>query len=180
MHSFETTPYTVSVRDIVGQPGGVREHRIACVSGQKLGEGLVAVESDAVVNVVVRIESIYDGLLISAHVNTVASGVCGRCLTEIEIPVEVEFQELFAYPSKEPSDYEVLDDHVNLESLVRDTVVLALPFQPVCQTDCRGLNPETGERLADTSEYEPRGVVDPRWSALAGFQSVYHLGDNDN
>ncbi len=158
------------------RPGAVREHRIAGVSGHKRGEGLVAVESDAAVNVAVRIESVHDGLLVTGGVDTTASGVCGRCLAEIEIPVEVEFHELFAYPS----DYEVLDDYVNLEPLIRDAVVLALPFQPVCFAGCRGLDPETGERLADTPQGEPRERVDPRWSALTGFQSASYLGDHDN
>ena len=180
MHSFKLTPYTVNVHDIAFRPGETRERQIACDSGQTLGEGLVAVAPDTPVALNVRLESIHDGILVCASVDTSASGVCGRCLIDIEIPVEVEFQELFAYPSKEPFDYEVNHDHVNLEPVVRDAVVLALPFQPVCQHDCRGLNPETGERLADTPENEPRGLIDPRWSALAGFQSAAHLSDGSD
>jgi len=177
VHSSKKTSYAVTVHDIAFRPGEMREHAFGVVSGQKLGEGLVAVAPDTVIDLKLRVESIHEGILVSANVDTIASGICGRCVIEIEIPVEVEFQELFAYPSKEPFDYEVHDDHVNLEPLVRDAVVLALPFQPVCQTDCRGLDPETGDRLADKPEYEPRELVDPRWSALAGFQSASHFGD---
>jgi uncharacterized metal-binding protein YceD (DUF177 family) len=54
--------------------------------------------------------------------------------------VEVEFQELFGYPGTEAIDFEVQDDHVDLETLVRDAIVLSLPFQPVCQPDCPGLD----------------------------------------
>jgi uncharacterized protein len=97
--------------------------------------------------------------------------VCGRCLTDIEVPVQVDFQELFAYSSDEAFDFEVHDDHVDLEPLIRDAVVLSLPFQPVCRPDCPGLDPETGERLAERPDHKPREIADQRWSALAGFQA---------
>jgi uncharacterized protein len=50
-------------------------------------------------------------------------------------------------------------------------VVLSLPFQPVCREDCPGLDPETGEKLADNPDRKPREVLDPRWSALEGLRS---------
>jgi uncharacterized protein len=45
-------------------------------------------------------------------------------------------------------------------------VVLALPFQPVCQDDCPGLCVECGARLADDPEHRHEEAVDPRWAAL--------------
>ncbi|HEY0246884.1 MAG TPA: DUF177 domain-containing protein, partial [Gryllotalpicola sp.] len=63
------------------------------------------------------------------------------------------------------------DDHVDLEPLVRDSVVLSLPFQPVCRPDCPGLDPETGERLADHPDRKPREITDARWAALADFRA---------
>ena len=90
-------------------------------------------------------------------------------MTDIAAPVEVEFQELFAYPGEEASDFEVQDDHVDLETAVRDAIVLSLPFQPVCRPDCPGLDPVTGELRADNADAESREPLDPRWAALAGF-----------
>jgi uncharacterized protein len=45
-------------------------------------------------------------------------------------------------------------------------VVLALPFQPVCQDDCPGLCTECGARLADDPDHRHEAAVDPRWAAL--------------
>ena len=45
------------------------------------------------------------------------------------------------------------DDLVDLEPLLRDAVVLALPFQPLCQDDCPGLCVECGARLADDPDH---------------------------
>jgi uncharacterized protein len=114
----------------------------------------------------VRLESVHEGILVSATVDAESSGVCSRCLIDIAEPVEVEIQELFAYPGEEATDFEVQDDHVDLETLVRDAVVLSLPFQPVCQPDCPGLDPETGERLTESAGKEQVAPVDPRWAAL--------------
>mgnify|MGYP003488507727 CR=1 len=133
------------------------------------GEGLVSVPVAAEIDIDVRLESVHEGILVSGTADTQYEGTCGRCLIDIAQPVEVEFQELFAYPGSEASDFEVQDDHVDLEILVRDALVLSLPFQPVCRPDCPGLDPETGDRLDDQRDGEPHEAHDPRWAALSGF-----------
>ncbi|MCS5722440.1 DUF177 domain-containing protein [Herbiconiux sp. CPCC 203407] len=147
----------------------MREHSFDVDVKEKLGEGLVAVQAGEELHVDVRLESVHEGILVSAEVSADADGECGRCLRDITLPVEVEFQELFAYSSDEAFDHEVKDDHVDLESLIRDTVVLSLPFQPVCEPDCPGLDPATGERLAENPAEPAPEPIDPRWSALAGL-----------
>lgn len=169
MTSFKKTPFTVNVRDLVRRPGEMREHRLELEAPEQFGEGIVAVRKRSAVDLDVRLESVHEGILASVEVSARADGECSRCLTDISLPVDVEFQELFAYSSDEAFDYEVHDDHVDLEPLVRDAVVLSLPFQPVCRPDCPGLDPVTGERLADSSTPEPEAPRDSRWAALAGL-----------
>jgi len=169
------SPFSVNVRDLVNRPGEMREHDLEVVLAERWGEGLVAVQEGTTLAERVRLESVHEGVLVTVDVDVLATGECGRCLRDIELPVEVEIQELFAYPDSEASDFEVHDDHVDLEPLVRDAVVLALPFQPVCQPDCPGLDPETGERLAEIPERHPHETADPRWSALAGLSSDSEL-----
>ncbi|MFB2556455.1 YceD family protein [Herbiconiux liangxiaofengii] len=147
----------------------MREHAFDIPLREKLGEGLISVPAGQNLHVDVRLESVHEGILVSADVSAEAEGECGRCLRDISETLQVEFQELFAYSSDEAFDHEVHDDHVDLEPLIRDTVVLALPFQPVCTPDCPGLDPVTGERLADTPARTAPEVLDPRWSALAGL-----------
>lgn len=145
----------------------MRETRFEVTLPERWGEGLVAVQAGAEVDVDVRLESVHEGILASGTASADYEGVCGRCLADVAEPVEVEFQELFAYPGREASDFEVQDDHVDLETPVRDALVLSLPFQPVCRPDCPGLDPATGERLADHPELVSRETIDPRWAALA-------------
>jgi len=169
--AIQHSPFRVNVRDLLNRPGDMREHRLVIASPDTMGEGLVAVREGSELAIELRLESVHEGVLATAEVDAVAEGECGRCLTDIALPVEVEFQELFAYHSGEAFEYEVQDDHVDLEPLIRDAVVLALPFQPVCRPDCPGLDPETGLRLADHPELVTHEQGDPRWAALAGFEA---------
>lgn len=157
------------MRDIVHRPGEMREVDFDVPLAEQWGEGLVAYPQGSDIAIDVRLESVHEGILASGRARGEYTGECGRCLTDIQAPVEVEFQELFAYPGSEANDFEVQDDHVDLETLVRDALVLTLPFQPVCRPDCLGLDPVTGERLNDQLDAAPREALDPRWAALAGL-----------
>jgi uncharacterized protein len=177
---FKKTPYTIDVRDLINRPGTMREKSYEMVVPEQLGEGLVAVKAGSILDTDVRLESMHEGILASVEVSGRALGECGRCLRDIDLPVQVEFQELFAYSQDEAFDFEVQDDHVDLEPLIRDAVVLSLPFQPVCEPDCPGLDPETGERFASLPEIEATETVDPRWSALQGFQVSEDISTDGN
>jgi len=157
----------------------MRERSETFGAPEHLGEGVAAVAKGAEVTLDVRLESLHDGILVSATVDTVATGECVRCLDPVSIPIQVEFQELFAYSPDEAFDFAVQDDHVDLEPVVRDAVVLALPFQPVCRPDCPGLDPETGEKLADHPHKVARDVLDPRWAALEGFTPDSAVSDSE-
>ena len=164
-----TSPYRVNVRDLAHRPGEMREKSLSFSVPEQLGAAAVVVKEGAQLDLDLRLEGLHDGILVSGDVRTVASGECVRCLDPVTEELEVEFQELFAYSPEDAVDYTVHDDHVDCEPVVRDAVVLALPFQPVCRADCPGLDPETGEKLADTGERAPRDEIDPRWAALQGL-----------
>jgi uncharacterized protein len=164
-----TGPFVIRVKDIIRSPGEMREHSFEVPAPEKWGEGLVAVEAGVPIDLDVRLESVHEGILVSGTADTEYAGVCSRCLTDIAEGLQVEFQELFAYPGEEATDFEVQDDHVDLETLVRDAIVLSLPFQPVCQPDCPGLDPATGERLTTSTGAEQREPLDVRWAALQDY-----------
>src|ERR1700710_38750 len=160
------SPYAVSVIDIVHRPGKMREKVIDVTVDDEMGNAVIGVRTGSRIEIDARLESLDDGILVSGGVDATAEGECVRCLIDVSIPVEVEFQELFAYSLDEAFDYQVQDDHVDLEPIVRDAVVLSLPFQPVCQEDCLGLCPECGVRLLDNPGHKHEAPVDPRWAAL--------------
>jgi uncharacterized protein len=61
------------------------------------------------------------------------------------------------------------DDLLDLEPLLRDAVVLALPFTPLCEDDCPGLCTECGARLADDPDHTHEAPIDPRWAGLTAL-----------
>jgi len=147
----------------------MREKTLEVVESVGYGNAVIGVKPGTTVRIDARLESLHDGVLVSGDVQTVAEGECVRCLVEVILPIEVEFQELFAYSFDEAFDYTVQEDHVDLEPVVRDAVVLSLPFQPVCQEDCLGLCSQCGVRLLDNPGHKHEAPVDPRWAALEGL-----------
>jgi len=164
------SPYLVNVRDLVHRPGEMRERELDIVLPDKLGEGAASVPAGEELHLSLRLEGLHDGVLATGEVDTMAFAECVRCLDPVEIEVQVEFQELFAYSPGEAFDFVVRDDQLDLEPVVRDAVVLSLPFQPVCRPDCPGLDPVTGERLPDGHVPEVEEAPDPRWAALEGLR----------
>jgi uncharacterized protein len=169
------TPYTVDVYDLMHRPGEMRERALDIVVPEEFGNAIIAVKKGSELRVDLRMESLHDGILVSADIDGMAAGECGRCLIDIEQAVQVEIQELFAYSSDEAFEYEVHEDMIDLEPVIRDAVVLSLPFQPVCQEDCLGLCPQCGVRLLDNPGHKHENAIDPRWAALgslAAFDST--------
>lgn len=172
MAHLKKTPFTLDVLDLVHRPGEYREKVIDVTAPEGWGNAVIGVREGEPVHVSARFESLADGILVTADVETIARGECVRCLIDVEQAVEVEIQELFAYSLDEAVEYEVHENHVDLEPVLRDTVVLSLPFQPVCQEDCTGLCPQCGVRLLDNPGHEHEAPVDPRWAALGGLAGL--------
>ncbi len=171
--------YQENVRDIINRPGEMRERERSLVVPEGFGEALAKVPAGENFDLAVRLESVHEGILVSAEVRTTMHAECGRCLENFTAPFEVEFQELFAYTPTEADEYGVHGDHVDLEPPLRDAVVLALPFQPVCRPDCAGLDPESGELRDAEAAAESTVPLDPRWSALAGLLAENNDVDRD-
>ena len=136
-----------------------------------LGTDVIGIPEGSALVLDLRLEAVMEGVLVSGTVRGRAAGECVRCLDDVSLEVEAELQELFVYPGRTPAgeDDEDLrefeDDLIDLEPALRDAVVLALPFQPVCREDCPGLCSECGARLADDPEHHHESA-DPRWAAL--------------
>ena len=160
------TPFIVPVHDLINRPGTMRETSIEVTLDEELGNYAIAVPAGQGILVRLRLESVHEGIYVTGEVDTAARGECSRCLEAVNEPVEVDFQELFAYSGSSEDDLLVEGDQIDLEQAVRDAVVLSLPFQPVCSADCLGLCVQCGEKIKDASQHEHDATVDPRWSAL--------------
>ncbi|RIX28951.1 DUF177 domain-containing protein [Amnibacterium setariae] len=146
----------------------MRERHLDIAVPEHLGEGLVAVQEGSHLDIDLKLESLHEGVLASGSVTGTADGECARCLAPVSLPVQVEFAELFGYPADEPFDHQLDGDLLDLEPVVRDAVVLSLPFQPECVDGCEDLDLGPGISLI-TADAEREKPVDGRWAALQGL-----------
>jgi uncharacterized protein len=58
---------------------------------------------------------------------------------------------------------------IDLDPVVREQLLLALPGYPVCREDCKGLCTVCGVNLNERDCGCDRHVPDPRWAALEKF-----------
>ena len=165
----------LDTRELGRRPGSQREVSRTVPAPADLGIEVLRVPEGAPVELDLRIEAVMEGVMVTGTARAGLEGECARCLEPISDEIEVRFQELFVYDDREVDPDEELevsrlwDDLVDLEPLLRDAVVLALPFQPLCQDDCPGLCAECGARLADDPDHSHGEPVDPRWAALAAL-----------
>ncbi len=103
---------------------------------------------------------------------------CDRCLEPASFPLDLSFdlfyEPLAASPRIEEvelneSDCEIAfyqGEGLELEDVLREQILLALPMRRICREDCKGICPECGENrnvAACTCRLKP---ADDRWAAL--------------
>ncbi|MGK5112145.1 YceD family protein [Geodermatophilus sp. CPCC 205506] len=167
-------PWRVDLRELGRRAGSMLELQRTLPAPGDWRVELIGVPAGADVRLRLRLESVMEGVLVSGEVEVPVAGSCARCLEPIEDTLELDVQELFAYAgstteatSEEDEVRTVEADHIDLEPMVRDLVVLSLPLAPTCDEDCAGLCADCGQRLDDLPADHTHEVLDPRWAGLA-------------
>ncbi len=111
---------------------------------------------------------------------------CVRCLNPYRQPLERGIFQILLREPESPDDdddeveltdfdldrSEIVDATVDLETLLREEIQLALPLKPLCKDDCKGICQGCGAELnAEACTCEPE--IDSRWAALKDLK----LGD---
>lgn len=190
-------PLVFDTHELGRRPGALKRLTRSVDAPKDLGiDGVIGVPEGAPVALDVRLESVMEGVLVTGTARASAVGECVRCLEPLSLEVEADFQEMFSYPdaddrnrsrtadpvddAEDDEDRFFLEDGLfDLESVLRDAVVLALPMQPVCTETCAGLCSECGIRL-DENPGHHHDVVDARWAALQGLAETVQDGEKDN
>lgn len=108
--------------------------------------------------------------------------VCGRCLQPVELPVSTEFHERFvravSWAAEEQHEVQAEDlnisvfdgEAIELDDVVREELLLAVPVNVLCREDCRGLCPICGvDRNMSSCQCEIN-EIDSRWQKLKELQ----------
>ncbi|NGP09501.1 DUF177 domain-containing protein [Rhodococcus sp. 14C212] len=156
------------------RPGSMRTVHTVVPAPLRIGLDAIAIEEGTDVELDLRLEAVSEGVLVTGTVRADTVGECSRCLEPFEDSVELYLTELFAYPDSvteqttdEDEVYRLVDDTIDLEPVIVDTVGLELPLRPLCSDDCAGLCPECGIRLAIAESGHGHERMDPRWAGLA-------------
>ncbi|MEF3302992.1 YceD family protein [Paenibacillus sp. GYB003] len=159
----------LNIRDLAARTGQVRRTEVADIGHLLQGDGDV-----------VRVEPLHVDLRISAEGGVVeaagtlslpAEFVCSRCLCQFCRKLTIPFREKFTRDKAETAEDEddlhvVGDEAVDLTPFIEETVMLGLPYIPVCMPECKGLNPETGTNLNIDPAAVPEARIDPRLAVL--------------
>ena len=123
------------------------------------------------------------GVELGGELDTRLSVSCSRCLKKLELPVKVRFSERFV-PAvdwrneeqhelrEEDLDLAVFDgEAIDLDDVVREEIMLAVPGHVLCEENCQGLCPVCGmDRNVSACKCESE-AVDPRWEKLKELRS---------
>ena len=104
------------------------------------------------------------GLLFEGTFDATNMSECVRCLEPFELPLHVEFDEVYAYKSSsftESGLYVPEDGNIDLSPVVREYMMLENPIKPICKPDCQGLCIVCGENLnLATCEHQAKIQLD--------------------
>lgn len=115
---------------------------------------------------------------IRGHVSASLESACDRCLEPARFPIDSAFDLFYRPAATGPEKEEVgLDegeaeiafyegDGLLLEDTLREFLLLALPMQRVCRTDCKGMCPTCGADRNQVNCGCQAQFVDDRWAAL--------------
>ena len=162
----------IDTHELTRRAGSQREVTFTAPAPADLGIDVIGVPEGDPIQFDLRLESVVEGVLVTGTARGRLVGECARCLVDIEDEFLADIQELYVYPESEaePDEASRMEgDLIDLEPVLRDQVVLALPFQPLCTDDCPGLCPDCGVRLADEPGHKHEDRTDPRWAALGNL-----------
>lgn len=167
-----THDHVLQVADLLDRPGVSRRVDLALPAPTglvlDLAEAVAPLRLDGV------LESVVDGVLVRGTLTTTIASACARCLRPLTVPVSTDVTELFAEPATrdgideaevEPG-YVIAYGAIDLDALLRDALVPAVPYRALCRSDCAGLCPQCGGDRNATPCDCATVETDTRWSAL--------------
>ncbi|MFT8704964.1 DUF177 domain-containing protein [Bifidobacterium aquikefiricola] len=193
----EDSPWSISVAQVASRAGQSKPVDLDCPAPSGIGDRIIGVDEGSHVRVQGSFDSIADGLIFNAQITAPVHAECIRCLKQISKDWHVNAMAFFPYNAEvagraalrqtsasrdEDLDIVAEDDesedtyplsagsaYADVEALIRDNLVEALPLQPLCREDCLGLCPQCGINLNDNPDHH-HDVTDMRWAGLEGLK----------
>ena len=155
----------LGVGDLLARPGERRNESLDAVLdglrvlGSKVPEG-------APVHLELHLQSVNTGVVVKGTTAAPWVGECRRCLRPVEATLTAAILEIYEPDPTEGETQPLQGDHIDVEPVAREAVLLELPLAPLCRHDCAGLCPECGADLNQGACGCALDQSDPRWAAL--------------
>lgn len=156
----------IDVTDVLEEAGS-RTHLALDERVEGLESQLSRVDDTDPLHLDLLIESVEEGLLVRGRITGRFATTCRRCLADAREDFGIEVAEVFR-PSGDvwEEGYVIRDRSIDLRPLVNDNVMLGMPLNPLCRSDCKGLCPRCGATLNAGPCSCPPEREDDRWAAL--------------
>ncbi len=121
-------------------------------------------------------------VFVNGHIEARAQVECDRCLQPVETPVNADFALEYIsgseYESSETAELteaemsvSVFDGKaIEVDEIVKEQIVLAVPTRMLCREDCKGICPECGTDRNTGDCSCATNDIDPRWAALKNLK----------
>lgn len=161
-------PLLIETHELDRRAGTMKQLHREVPAPSDLGIELMGVLEGSPIELDLQLESVVEGIYLSGTADVQLRGQCARCLEPVEDERQLDLAELYFYPGREADEdaQYVRDEKIDLEPVLRDAVVLDLPFTPLCRQNCAGLCAECGANLNDDPDHDHDESVDPRWAEL--------------
>lgn len=116
---------------------------------------------------------------VSGSLNVMVELPCSRCLKKNTYPLDPEFEFVLAPATMKnlPHEMELQQEELNIDfydgevidlaQIVRNQIILTVPFSPLCHPDCKGLCPSCGKnKNKESCECLQEETVNSRFLAL--------------
>ena len=189
MARIEYTDWTVPVAQVGSRAGQTMQVDRDFPAPGGIGDSIVGVKEGEPIHVNGQFDSIIDGLIFTGTFTAPVTAVCARYDRDLSgdwseqvtafFPYEDadagktknEDVEIIAGEEESGDTYPLIDNgaFANIEPLLRDTFVSALPLNPLCKPDCKGLCPQCGLDLNESPEHVHE-VTDLRFADLEALK----------
>jgi uncharacterized protein len=114
-----------------------------------------------------RLSRTKEGILVQGTLHLGVEDECYRCLEPTLRDITVELEELYNYPMPKDSEFSLSDDGIlDLAPLIRAEALIEDARGVLCRPDCKGLCPECGANLNNTTCDCAENQIDPRLADL--------------
>ncbi len=175
----------VNVAPLLKQPIGAQaDYQVSEAPIDPHGENAGLLDAGAVtIDAEITATHTNPGAYLEGEAEASVRAMCSRCLKPVETPVHAAFAEQYYATigvvsgedlGEAPLDAKMIgsDFRIDLTPLLREELILATPFAPICRPDCKGLCEVCGEDL-NLRPHEHEAPIDERLAKLEQLRDFH-------